>query len=136
MTADDSSFPRLVVTEPAEQVGAVLQLSQRQMVIGHSETADLVLDDRFVSRRHALLTVDTSGTVTITDLKSTGGTFVNGGRLTGPRVLRDGDLVQFADLVARFEPSVAPTASDAPAAPRTADTRSLPVPANPGTPAA
>ena len=111
MTVDDASAPRLIVTGPAEQVGLVLSLSRPQMVIGHSETADLVLEDRFVSRRHALVTVDPSGAVTITDLNSTGGTFVNGEPLEGPRVLRPGDLVQFADLVARFEPATAPRAS-------------------------
>ena len=56
-------------------------------MIGHSDTADLVLEDRFVSRRHALVTVDPAGAVTITDLNSTGGTFVNDERLAGSRVL-------------------------------------------------
>ena len=49
MTVDDASAPRLIVTGPAEQVGLVLSLSQPQMVIGHSDTADLALEDRFVS---------------------------------------------------------------------------------------
>ena len=75
-----------------------------ELVIGHSDTADLVLEDRFVSRRHALVTIDPSGQVTIRDLNSTGGTFINDERLDGPRVLRPGDTVRFADLVARFEP--------------------------------
>ena len=86
------------------------------MVIGHSETADLILEDRFVSRRHALVTVEGSGTATIRDLNSTGGTFVNGERLAGPRVLNPGDLVQFADLVARFEPGIGPAAATTSAA--------------------
>jgi hypothetical protein len=73
------------------------------MVIGHSDAADLVLADQFVSRRHALVSVDPSGQVTIQDLNSTGGTFVNDERLDGPRVLRAGDRVRFADLEARFE---------------------------------
>ena len=61
-------------------------------MIGHSDTADLILEDRFVSRRHALVTVDPAGAVTIRDLNSTGGTFVNDERLTGPRVLQPGDI--------------------------------------------
>src|SRR5580658_2188636 len=95
---------RFVVTGPADQAGMILRLSAPELVIGHSDTADLVLDDRFVSRRHALVTIDASGLVTIRDLNSTGGTFVNGERLAGPHLLQAGDLVQFADLVARFEP--------------------------------
>ena len=109
MAVDDAGAPRLMVTEPGEQAGLVLTLSRPQMVIGNSETADLVLEDRFVSRRHALIAVDRSGQVTIQDLNSTGGTFVNDERLTGSRVLRPGDRVRFADLVARFEPGSPPS---------------------------
>ena len=81
------------------------------MVIGHSDTADLILEDRFVSRRHALVITDASGAVTILDLNSTGGTFVNDERVDEPRVLQPGDVVRFADLTARFEPAVSAPAS-------------------------
>src|SRR5690242_17469661 len=104
MALDDASAPRLIVAEPAEHAGLILTLARPHMVIGHSDSVDLVLEDRFVSRSHALVEVDPSGQVTIRDLNSTGGTFVNDERLTGPHVLRPGDLVRFADLVARFEP--------------------------------
>ena len=46
--------------------------------------------------------------MTVHDLNSTGGTFVNEERLTGPRLLRPGDLVRFANIVARFEPGSSP----------------------------
>src|ERR1700729_480291 len=103
MAADEANGPRLVVTTPPDLADRVLPLSGPELVIGHSG-ADLVLEDRFVSRRHALVTVSESGQVTIRDLNSTGGTFVNGERLAASRLLRDGDLVQFANLVTRFEP--------------------------------
>ena len=106
MPVDDAGTPRLVVTGPADQVGLVLSLSAPQMVIGHSDTADLILEDRFVSRRHALVITDASGAVTILDLNSTGGTFVNDERIDEPRVLQPADVVRFADLSARFEPAV------------------------------
>jgi hypothetical protein len=113
MAIDEANAPRLVVTGPSEQAGLVLALSRPQMVIGNSDTADLVLEDRFVSRRHALIAVDHSGQVTIQDLNSTGGTFVNDERLTGPWVLEPGDQVRFAGLVARFEPGGPPSAPTA-----------------------
>ena len=97
--------PRLIVIQPAEKTGLVLELSQPQMVIGRSNLADLVLDDQYVSGRQAIVDVDAGGEVTIRDLNSTGGTFVNDERLTGPQILRAGDLVRFADLAARFEPA-------------------------------
>ena len=55
-----------------------------------------------------------SGQVAIRDLNSTSGTFVNGERVTGARVLEPGDEVRFADVVTRFEagsPEPAATAS-------------------------
>jgi hypothetical protein len=110
----DEGASRLVVTEPADQAGMVLALTATEMVIGHSGTADLVLEDRFVSRRHALVTIDPAGAVTIRDLNSTSGTFVNDDRLAGPRVLQPGDTVRFADLAARFEPGSQPAGSEAP----------------------
>ena len=107
--------PRLVITDPEDHLGQILSLSMPEMIIGHSDTADLILEDRFVSRRHALVTVDPGGAVTILDLNSTGGTFVNEERLTGPRGLEPGDIVRFADLQARFEPAaVAAVAANAP----------------------
>jgi ABC toxin N-terminal region/Neuraminidase-like domain/FHA domain/PA14 domain len=102
----DSDSPRLVVVSPAEMAGLTMVLSRAELVIGHSDTADLVLDDRFVSRRHALVSVDDTGQVTIRDLNSRGGTFVNDEPIDGARVLQPGDVVRFADLSARFEPGV------------------------------
>src|ERR1700729_2400838 len=127
MAADEANGPRLVVTTPPDLADRVLPLSGPELVIGHSG-ADLVLEDRFVSRRHALVTVSESGQVTIRDLNSTGGTFVNGERLAASRLLRDGDLVQFANLVTRFEPGRPPPA------PADAATQLLAVPVAPVAP--
>jgi hypothetical protein len=121
MVADDVATSRLVVTAPAEQAGMILSLSRPHMVIGHSDTADLILADEFVSRRHALVSVDSSGQVTIQDLNSTGGTFVNDERIDGPHVLMAGDRVRFADLEARFEPGGTDIPVTAESAPEPAD---------------
>ncbi len=109
-TPDDTS-PRLIVIAPDESAGQTFILSGDQVIIGHSDTADIVLDDRFVSRRHALVAIDASGQVTITDLKSTGGTYVNDARIEAPQALHAGDLVRFADMVARFDPGTPVSAS-------------------------
>ena len=86
MVTSEVSLPRLVIVQPAERAG-ILLLSGPQLVIGHSESADLVIEDQYVSGRHALVTVDELGQVTIRDLNSTGGTFVNGEQVTGGWVL-------------------------------------------------
>ena len=103
MASSDLNVPQLVVTHPPGRQGLVLVLSRPEMVIGHSETAGLTLDDSHESRRHALIRIADSGLVIIRDLNSAGGTFVNDERLEAPRVLQPGDLVRFADIVARFE---------------------------------
>ena len=108
---NETGVPRLVIVQPAERAG-VLRLSAPQLVIGHSESADLVIEDQYVSGRHALVTVDDAGEVTLWDLNSTGGTFVNGERVTGGRVLEPGDEVRLADVVARFEAGDGGTAGE------------------------
>src|ERR1022692_3088098 len=131
MVKEEASPPRLVVTEPADRAGVVLALTGPEMVIGHSDTADLSLEDRFVSRRHALVTTDPTGTVTIRDLNSTSGTFVNDERLTAPRVLQPGDTVRFADLVARFEPGGTAPGSGVKSADSVTNVRATPAPQGP-----
>jgi hypothetical protein len=110
MADREAEMSRLVITEPAGHAGRVLPLSGTEMTIGHSGTADIVVDDPYLSRRHALLSVD-GGEVSVHDLNSTGGTFVNEERVDGSRVLRSGDQVRFADLVAVFEAGTADAAA-------------------------
>jgi hypothetical protein len=116
MNSHELGLPKLIVIDPAERAGLVLSLSGPQQVIGQSASADLVIDDPYVSGRHALVMVDGSGRVTIADLNSKSGTFVNGERVTGARALEPGDQVQFADVVARFEAGD-PAAGDVPTQP-------------------
>ena len=64
-------------------------------VLGRDDSADIILDDPGISRRHSELRVTTDGphfVTTIRDLGSTNGTFVNGERVTSEH-LQDGDRV-------------------------------------------
>jgi pSer/pThr/pTyr-binding forkhead associated (FHA) protein len=69
--ASDLNLPHLVVILLAEYQGVVVPPSQPEMIVGSSDTVDLVLDNPYVSRLHALITVATSGLVIIRDLNST-----------------------------------------------------------------
>jgi pSer/pThr/pTyr-binding forkhead associated (FHA) protein/uncharacterized RDD family membrane protein YckC len=60
--------------------------------IGRSRTSEIMLEDASVSRNHALLAVE-GERITIQDLSSSNGTFVNGRRLEGEVELRAGDVV-------------------------------------------
>ena len=66
--------------------------------IGRARDCAVWIDDRTLTRRHAVLTV-AGDTVTIEDQDSRNGTFMDGARLTAPVTLRVGDIVTFGDQV-------------------------------------
>jgi DNA-binding NtrC family response regulator len=63
-----------------------------RIVIGRSETADLRIDDPSVSRQHACITIE-GDAITLVDLGSHNGTFVNGARVEGQQLLHANDAV-------------------------------------------
>lgn len=67
----------------------------KTIYIGKNAENDYVINAPTVSRKHAVITVDDNGTVTIKDLNSTNGTYVNGERVT-QKTLREGDVVMVA----------------------------------------
>jgi DNA-binding CsgD family transcriptional regulator len=72
-------------------------ISKNPFVIGRSAHCDLELLDPAVSRVHAEISYS-DGAVTLRDLKSTNGTFLNQGRVKGPARLASGDSVTFGRL--------------------------------------
>src|ERR1041384_847569 len=83
--------------------------SSGEVVIGRSETADLRIDERSVSRQHARLVIEADG-VTITDLGSHNGTYVNKVRITGSCTLQANDVIRIhkATLVSHATSLAAP----------------------------
>jgi hypothetical protein len=69
------------------------------VVVGRDQSAGLVIDDPEASRRHASLSVDDDGKVSVEDLGSTNGTFVNGARISASRELARGDKVRIGTTV-------------------------------------
>ena len=62
--------------------------------IGRANTNDIILDNTWVSRQHAMLQVEENGTVNAIDVGSANGTNVNGHKIYTPTPLRSGDLIQ------------------------------------------
>jgi hypothetical protein len=79
-----------------------VSLGEGVHLIGRDPHGAIRIDSNLVSRRHATITV-TAHDVTLTDLASHNGTFVNGQRVDAPATLADGDeiLVGPARLVVR-----------------------------------
>jgi RND superfamily putative drug exporter len=88
----------LRVTEGAAP-GKQLRLGS-ELVLGRSSTEDGRLgDDPEMSRRHARITRDAGGQITIEDLGSANGTWVNGERIAGRQPLHPGDTVKVGQTV-------------------------------------
>jgi pSer/pThr/pTyr-binding forkhead associated (FHA) protein len=65
----------------------------RELKIGRLPSNDIVLNEPTVSKYHAILRIDQAG-VTLTDLNSTNGTFVNGNRVEDSIQLNELDIVK------------------------------------------
>src|SRR5215470_16853631 len=78
--------------------GAAYTLEGDQITIGRDSNNEIVINDAEISRRHARLTFQ-GGKYVLEDLGSTNGTFVNGQRLAGPRVLKAGEVVSFGEQI-------------------------------------
>ncbi len=71
-------------------------LSQPEYTIGRVKSCDIFIESGLLSRQHAQLQVSAEG-VTIQDLSSTNGTYVNSMRIHAPTQLRHGDVVTLGD---------------------------------------
>lgn len=90
-----------------------------ETVLGRERgSADLVLDDPGVSRRHAAVRA-LGGSITVQDLGSSNGTYVNGHLITGEVELAAEDELQLGGIVLGVHGGDAATAVIAPAAPPT-----------------
>jgi predicted component of type VI protein secretion system len=86
-------------------------------LVGRDAQCDLVIADRQVSRRHAVVSQEEDQYI-LKDLGSKNGTFVNGQELSEAHVLQDGDEVQIAlccKLAFVAAESTAPVILDEPA---------------------
>ena len=85
--------------------GQTLSAPGPSVVIGRVPGNDIILDDLQVSRHHASLTLE-GGQWVLRDLGSTNGTTVNGQPVTGPWIVRQGDVIGLGDVLAAVQFSV------------------------------
>ncbi|MFJ1645948.1 FHA domain-containing protein [Streptomyces sp. NPDC088258] len=112
---DDVPAQLQVVAGP--DAGGVHLLHGGQVRIGRSADADVPLDDPDVSRLHCAVTVADDGSVTVADLCSTNGTWLEGSRVgERPVALASGALLRIGESALRLTPGVRaaglPTAPD------------------------
>ncbi len=84
---------RLVVLEPRQRRGLTFALSG-ELTLGRDPSCAIPIeDDSYVSQLH-LRFYDYEGQPMVEDLGSTNGTFLNGNRLHGAKLLHPGDRIQ------------------------------------------
>lgn len=78
--------------------GVTFPLEGDQLTIGRDASNGVAINDAEVSRKHSRLSFQ-GGKYVIEDLGSTNGTFVNGQRLSGPAVLKPGDVISLGEQI-------------------------------------
>ena len=111
LDVEPSSLPPLSAAPGAVKPVAVLLLNgeevarypieDKELIVGRSKSCEIVIGLLGLSRRHASIRRNGDG-VTIADLGSQNGTWVNNERIEGPRTLRHGDMVNFYDYTILF----------------------------------
>lgn len=81
--------------------GTLIELADDKLVIGRHPTANIVLDNHAVSRRHASISCS-NGRYYVEDLRSRNGTWLNGERLQSRAPLQDDDEIKVCDVRFRF----------------------------------
>ena len=95
--------PRVFMISQGSQAGLSASLADGVIMIGRSADCQLILDDDYVSTRHARVVTTPNG-IYVEDLGSTNGTYVNGQRITAPTTITLVDSVRIGKTVMRLEP--------------------------------
>ena len=95
----------LVVEKGIPDDVSVIPLEGRESLVGKSSSANIIIDNPYVSRRHAQISRDSRGFL-IKDLDSKNGTYINGSQLkSGSYRLNSGDRIEFGagQVILRFQ---------------------------------
>jgi pSer/pThr/pTyr-binding forkhead associated (FHA) protein len=94
--------PRVMTITNGPTAGTQAELAGGMIMIGRGADCQLMLDDDYVSTRHARVVSGDNG-VYIEDLGSTNGTYVNGMRITAPTTITLQDTVRIGKTVLKLE---------------------------------
>jgi diguanylate cyclase (GGDEF)-like protein len=81
--------------------GRRFDITDEEIIIGRSSDANLYLPDPHVSRMHAKITLDKNGKVSIFDLRSSNGTYVNYHRVSSAELV-SGDKLMIGTTIFKF----------------------------------
>jgi len=84
--------------------GQLFDLAPGEVAVGRSPENAIALDSKQVSRRHLRFAITAQHEVTVEDLGSSNGTYINNRRIEGPTRLTKGDVLRVGDVVFKFIP--------------------------------
>ncbi len=95
-----SSSPVLVVIS-GKPLGKSFFIQKETMILGRDLTADISIGETAISRKHTEFSTTPQG-ISVQDMGSTNGTFVNDQKLEAPKLLQDGDLIRCGNTILKF----------------------------------
>jgi pSer/pThr/pTyr-binding forkhead associated (FHA) protein len=95
--------PRVLVVTQGSQTGQSAALADGVIMIGRGADCSIILDDDYVSTRHARV-VSGEGGIYLEDMGSTNGSYVNGQRITAPTTITMSDTVRIGKTILKLEP--------------------------------
>lgn len=88
---------KIIIKAPASD-DRVITLAEGRSIIGKGAQSDIVIDDKLLSRRHCAVDVTSTG-VSLIDLGSTNGTWIDTRRITDPIELKADTVVRLGEGV-------------------------------------
>ena len=108
-----------LIVASGKSAGRSITLKHGKILIGRAEECDVRPLGEEVSRRHCAV-VEEAGAVTVEDLKSRNGTYVNGAKISAKVTVADGDIVRVGPLELKVSCAAPATAAPTAAAPAAA----------------
>ena len=94
--------PRVLVVTQGSQTGQSAALADGVILIGRGADCQIILDDDYVSTRHARVVSGENG-IYLEDLGSTNGSYVNGQRITAPTTITMSDTIRIGKTILKLE---------------------------------
>lgn len=92
---EEIEFPAIMMIE-GEFAPQNWIIDRDEMILGRDDTCDIVIPERQISRQHIVFRKVKDGDYLVEDLNSKNGTWVNGNRLEGSRIIQHGDEIHLA----------------------------------------